>query len=157
MDSQLGFLGFLSIFALVGGSLVGGALRGIVQVPKRTFQQLFLLLFGSVFACMPLFAISQELDKTSLIAGIVFVIVIVAVSFVFAPQIQQAMRTTSIVPTLMGGLFVVIGMGAMGVLLREREFLMALLFGGMFSGIGGLFFWLGLKDMIGKGKDDDQD
>lgn len=158
MDSPVGFFLFLGIFQFVGLTFIGVSLRQIVApgdtLPK-IFKSFFRIVFGAVFAAVPLFMGYQEMGLVfvgwQVVIGAIFLIGVV----LLWPKIQGWLQDRRIYAIGLGGIFFVIGLAAGGAMLRQGELIAAFVFGGLFAGIGLLIMLPPLLKLItGRASDD---
>jgi hypothetical protein len=141
MDNPWIIIMFLSVFHLLGGAAVGIALWE-VRVGGKPNRML--LVWGLLFGGMPLAA---GVGRPEILPFQLLELVLAGgTTFLFWDRIQDLVAQTGVVVTIFGGVFFVVACGAVGVLIGEREFLMAILFGILFGGvgIGGLAYGLRL-------------
>lgn len=151
MDNPWFPIAFLSLFHLLGGAAVGIALWDLRlgHEPNK-----MLLVWGLLFGGLPMLAalgwpamLPFQLGEFVLAAG---------VTCFFWDRIRDLVGQTGVIVTLLGGVFFVSGCAAVGLLLPQREYLMAALFGVLFGGVGlaGLVF--GLRQTLHPPADGDE-
>jgi hypothetical protein len=129
-------LGFMSLFHIVGGAVLGSTLRTIVtDWPKFNFQRVFALVWASLFGCMPLvFGLDQPawfLPTQVAVLGTTTAFTALALNW-----LREMAADKNIATTFLGGVFVVAGIGTGALLVGQGAWLLALLFGGLFT-LGG--------------------
>ena len=159
MDSPWLILGFLSIFHVIGASVLANAVRDLWQdVRERDAQgcrAAFLMIWALMFGCLPFtFGISfaGSEDGTPLVlagqiavwAGTFLTVLLArdAVKRFAAPFLHHETMMM-----LFGGAFIVVG-AAVAVFLREDEQTAALLTGVTFTVIGSGVFGYGLWKLL---------
>lgn len=150
MNSLLGTLGFLLVFHLVGGAVLGGTVRQWLH-GKFACNSLFMIVWGSLFGLMPLylgytfFAPHGDFVYIGIEVGAFLgAILIVALTPDWFLQSFDAQR---IMPVAIGGLFLMIGIVIFVVLIGAEPFV-ALLFLGAFGGGGLLALVTGLRGVL---------
>jgi hypothetical protein len=143
----VGPIAFISIFHVIGGVALGITLRGWVNNPTREnlFSRTFFLIWGGMFGCMPLVF---GIENGTLVIQIVVLLIAIAVPFMWLEQLREMFSDQNVVMVGFGGIFLISGLVAGGALLREREWLFAVLFGGIFSLVGGSIFFAGLRNLL---------
>lgn len=148
IESPLLFLAFLSLFHLLGGAGLGVALRPLrLDGPVNTG----LAIWGAMFGGLPLFASIgapwllpfQLIEVTA--AGLL--------AFFFWDRAQELLGKPNIGLILFGGIFFMVGSGAAGMLIKERDYGMAALFGTLFGGLGLAILLWGLRRLVGSPPD----
>jgi hypothetical protein len=131
MDSPWVTIAFLSVFHLLGGAAVGVALWELRVNGKANTM---LLIWGLLFGGLPLAAglgwpimLPFQLGELVVAGG---------VTFFFWDRIRDLVSQTGVIVTLFGGVFFLVGCGAVSLLIHQREFLMAIVFGLSFGGVG---------------------
>jgi hypothetical protein len=142
-------LGFLSIAHLVGGIAVGSMLRRLRN--GFTCHSLFLLVWGALFGGMPLFIgvgmfVLHGMPYLVGVEVLVFVGAIVAAALI-PSWFLESFNSAETVSIAIGGLFMLTGI-VVGVLRFKSDAGFALVFGGLFGGIGGLAFISGLTSLF---------
>ncbi len=151
MNSAIGMLGFLSIFHIIGGVAVGGAVRHVIR-GRIACNTPFIVMWGLIFGLAPLFIGFGWFSSHGALAFIAVELVIFfgALAVVaFTPDwFVEAFDIPTLSGIAFGGLFLVIGI-AVGVLLATNsEPFMAIIFFGAFTGAGGLVLINGLHKLM---------
>jgi hypothetical protein len=151
MDSPWILIAFLSVFHLLGGAAVGVALWELRVAGKPNTM---LLVWGLLFGGLPMAAgagwpviLPFQLGEFLLAGG---------TTFFFWDRIRDLVSQTGVVVTLFGGVFFLVGCGAVSMLLGQREFLMAIVFGVSFGGVGLAGLVYGLKRTLNPPADEDE-
>ncbi|HEC22658.1 MAG TPA: hypothetical protein ENI95_07060 [Chloroflexi bacterium] len=149
MDTLELFL-FLSLFSLVGGGIAGAAVNSLAVEPRSAgniINGLYRLLFGLAFGAFPLFASISEGNRL-LTAGQIGVLVTAFIAAaLMGKQLRAIGSSSTLMSTILGGIFVVIGLGMLGFLFRG-EGLISIVVPLVFAGLGGAFFVSGLLRII---------
>jgi hypothetical protein len=152
MDNPWIFIAFLSVFHILGGAAVGIALRDVRLGDK---PNMMLLIWGLLFGGLPLAAaigspiiLPFQLGELILAGGS---------TFFFWDRMQELLEQTGVVVILLAGVFFLVGCGAVGLLVQQREFLTAFLFGLTFggAGLGGLVY--GIRRTLNPPVEKDED
>jgi hypothetical protein len=159
MDNPWLLFAFLSLFHVVGAAVLANALRGLWRnLRERALtgcRSAFLVVWAAMFGCLPLafglgFA-GQEagmplfLIGEILVWGTTFLTVLLAeqaLKEIFEPFLHQE---TFLI--LLGGVFVVTGVGVVTLMVGEEE-LGGMLAGGIFILLGGSVFGYGLWRLL---------
>lgn len=137
---------FLSLFHVIGGVAIGFTLRGIVDSRENIGSRVFFLIWGGMFGCMPL---AFGLDNPATLPVQVGVLLAaIAVPFFWADRLREMFSDQSVLMLGFGGVFLLVGLIAGTLMAREGEWIVALLFGGMFSLVGGGIFIGGLRALL---------
>ena len=145
----LGPFAFISIFHVIGGVALGTTLRGWADNPTRENLggRVFFLVWGSMFGCMPL-VFGLQTGFSMLAAQLAVLLVAIVVPFFWLERLRELVSDQNVVRIGFGGIFLIAGLAAGGFLLREGEWLFAVLFGGTFTLLGGGFFLSGLLKLL---------
>jgi hypothetical protein len=143
----------MSLFHAIGGIALGITLRGWANEPtlKNLLGRSFFLLWGSGFGCMPLiFAFQNDSANVPTILGaqIAVLLTAIAIPYFWLNRLRELASDENVVAVSIGGLFLLIGLVAGSFLVRDREWLPAVLFGGTFSLVGGGVFFHGLRSLL---------
>ncbi len=160
MDNPLAGLAFLSLFHIIGATAVARGLRAVWswlrgEKPGAAFNSVYLLVWGALFGCVP-FSLGLQLatqeSGTPLVLlgevavwGSAFLIALLA-----GDGIAGWLRTFFNADTALiafGGLFMLVGVGV-GLLTGQGDLLGGLLVGGIFTLAGGVFFTIGLVNLL---------
>ncbi len=147
MSSPAFILVFVSVFHLLGGLALGWGLR---RVFARQFGSdvLYFFVWGAMFGFIPLFIGVAALAASG--AGylilVELLVLFVAIAFMaFTPdEYLAAFTSPQIVLTGTGGILVVLGAALFSATLSE-DWTTALIAGGIFMLVGGLFFAIGVR------------
>ena len=160
MENSLASLAFLSLFHIIGATAVARGLRAVWSglrdgKPGAAFSLLYLFVWGVLFGCMPFTFGVQLATKESgtplvlfgeaAVWGSVFLIALLA-----GDRIAGWLRSflnADVVFIAFGGLFMLVGVGV-GLLAGQSEPLSGLLVGGLFTLVGGVFFVIGLWNLL---------
>ena len=153
-------LAFLSLFHVIGATAVAGGLRAgwsSLHGGKlgAAYKALYLFVWGAFFGCVPFTFGVQLATKESgtplvllgeaAVWGSAFLIALLA-----GNRIAGWLRSffnADLVMVAFGGLFMLVGVGA-GLLAVQSEPLGGLLAGGLFTLVGGVFFVIGLLNLL---------
>lgn len=151
LNSPLFLLGFLSVFHIIGGSVIGTTLHKMRRgnnVPGQTV----LFLWGIMFGGLPLLfgvGMSQEPGAAWLLpAQFTILFGTILVTFLWGDSLKDTLNQKSIKLMSGGGAFMIIGSLAVSALFSEGEWWLTLLFGGVFIGVGLLLFIGGLRIVL---------
>ncbi len=125
---------------------LGVALRGLRDRPaggKGCGINLGLAVWGLMFGGLPLLMGLQE--PGLLVVQLLVLVAACLATFFFWERIRELFSNTGVILTTLGGVFFVAGCLAAGLLLKQSDYLMALLFGLLFGGFGGAMIYLGLR------------
>ena len=150
MKDSITILAFLSIFHLLGGAAIGFSVRGILR-GKPSLVSLFMIVWGAMFGCMP-FAIGASLfialEAPHWIAAEAGVLLVALIASALIPDtLLETLKSPAVSAIAFGGLFMLVGLGV-GAVTMMHEPLLALLFGGSFTGAGALVFFTGVKKIF---------
>jgi hypothetical protein len=151
-DNPLLLLGFMSLFHIVGGAVFGSTLRAIIaDWPKFNFQRVFALVWASLFGCMPLvFGVGQP--AWFLPAQVAVLGTTTAFTALAWNWLREMAADKNTATAFFGGVFVVTGIGTGVLLVGQGAWLLALLFGGIFTLAGAAVMVSGLR-RLWSGKD----
>lgn len=143
MDSPIIILAFLSLFHVLGGGAIGMAFRDIRLGNKGCRDSFFFIVWGSMFGGIPLFfGISAP---TLFPIQVLILLVSFFATFFFWDQIKDILGKTAIMTMIVGGVFFVVGCAAVGFLVKTGDLIMAILFGLVFGGLGGVLVYIGFR------------
>jgi len=159
LDSPLGLLAFLSLFHVIGAMALAYGLRGVWSGLREkkpgVGSRLFFVLWGAMFGCMPFafgLGLATEDGGTpfvllgqALIWGSVFLIALLAWDDIL--DWLRPFLHADVFLVAFGGLFMLVGTGVAALIARD-ELLFGLLFGGIFTLVGGLCFALGVWRLL---------
>ncbi len=149
MDSPLILFAFLSLFHILGGGVLGVAMRGLRMRPAGTRGcgiNVGLTIWALGFGCAPLFMGLQApwlLPFQLLELAVVF-----GVTFFFWDRIRELFGKPEMLKIAFGGVFFIAGCAAGGMLLKAGEIPMAAVFGLVFAGVGLAFILPGMRNML---------
>ncbi|MBI5653043.1 MAG: hypothetical protein HZC40_21735 [Chloroflexi bacterium] len=147
----LGILGFLSIFHIIGGAAIGFTLRGLrdgfsIRVP-------FMLIWGAGFGGLPLimgFVMFAQMEMPYLVLAQIFIFIGAILVTALTPDwYLDVFKSKEVGAIGFGGIFLLVGIAVAVVSFREEP-LVALVFGGIFGGVGAFVFWSGIKTLLNK-------
>jgi hypothetical protein len=141
MDSPLILFAFLSLFHILGGGVLGVAMRGLRLRDKRRVDDLgagVWLRSAFHWAAGPM-AFSLSVARTG--GGFLR-------DVLFLGSDQRVVRQTRDAKDRFGGLFFVAGCAAAGMLLKAGEIPMAAVFGLVFGGVGLVLILTGMRKML---------
>lgn len=143
----IGPIAFFSLFHVIGGAALGITLRGWVNNPTREnlFGRFFFLIWGGMFGCIPL---AIGIENGTMAVQIVILLIAIVVPFIWLDHLREMVSDKNVVMVGFGGIFLIAGLVAGGAMFREREWLFAALFGGIFSLVGGSIFVSGLLNLM---------
>jgi hypothetical protein len=160
MDDPLMMLGFLSIFHVIGAVALANGLRsvgrGLRDKELKAASGFFFVLWGTMFGCMPFaFGLGLAADKEggtpfvllgeALVWGSVFLMALLAWD-----EILDWLRPflhPDIFLIAFGGIFMLVGMGAGGLIVQDDP-QSGVLSGGIFVLGGGLMFARGVRRLL---------
>ena len=150
LESPLFRLGLLSLFHIIGGSVVGATLRKMRQAGAGGVpNQGCLFVWGIMFAGIPLmFGVGEFVESRTLWllpAQITVLLGTILVTFLWGAAAKDLLNQDSIKFMGGGGVFMIAGAIAVSILFHEGEWWMVLIFGVVFIGIGALLFIKGLQ------------
>jgi len=149
MKEPLIQLGFVCLFHLIGGIAIGSALRGLRN--GFSVSTIFFLVWGGLFGCLPLvigwnaFSQTGGLGFFALELGVL--IAAILISALMPSSILESLNSPQVAPIAIGGLFLLIGIGA-GALIAQTDLLPGLAFGGCFAGAGTMVLVSGLAKLL---------
>jgi hypothetical protein len=141
---------FLAIFQVIGGLAVGSGLRPLIfeRTPRGAFLIIWGLGFGGIPALMGIaFAVAGGVPLLALAGPVVFVGALLC-GLIVLPALVSEYGVSTLVSIAIGTLFMLIGFGVGVGLIREREVVGGLLFGGIFGLVGALLCSLGVWALI---------
>jgi hypothetical protein len=161
MDNPVVALAFLSVFHLVGAAtvakavrIVWGGLRGDKKLGEAA-SALPVAVWGAVFGCLPCgfgLQLATKEGGTPLVLfgeaaiwGSAFLIALLAGDAITGWL--HSFFNADVALVAFGGLFMLTGTGV-GVLVGRSELLSGLLVGGLFTLVGGVFFAIGLWNLL---------
>jgi hypothetical protein len=148
-SNQWVLFAFIGLFTVIGTLVMSRGLRGLITPPRKPLQSLFLLVWSVMFIGIPLFIGWQAAGVQFVLMQSVLAIIVLVFALTVLPRISIDMQGTPYGTILFGGLFVVVGLGAGGMMLRQRSGLIGtLLFVLVFSGSGALVMAQGLRQAI---------
>jgi hypothetical protein len=147
-DTPLFLFFFLGVFHTIGGSVIGSTLRQIVDMRgEGLFQRLSMLLFGAIFGLMPLvFGLAE--GTLFLLGQVALLVIVTGGVFLFQGRLREVFGNQNLIMMGFGGIFIVIGLGVTGALLRDGPFFTALILFITFCGMGGVVFGIGLRNTL---------
>ena len=161
MDDPLAVLAFLSLFHVIGAVTVARGLRAVWsglrgEKPGAAFNAaLYFIVWGALFGCIPFAFGLQAATKESgtpfvlfgevAIWGSAFLIALLAGDLI--ADWLRSFFNADVAMVAFGGLFMLVGTGV-GVLVVRSELLLGLLIGGIFTLVGGVFFAIGLWNLL---------
>ncbi len=150
MNALLGTLGFLLVFHLIGGAVLGGTVRQWLR-GRFACNSLFSALWGGLFGLLPLvigvttFGAHGDFLYIGIEIGAFIGVILLAA---LTPDwFLQSFDLPRIAPVAAGGLFSMIGLGIFVALLGTDP-LVALVFLGAFGGGGVIAIVSGLRAML---------
>ncbi len=155
-DNVVFILAFLSIFHILGGGALGVALRAVRTRPAGTRGcgvNLGLVIWGLMFGGFPL--LMGLAAPILLPLQMLEIVVAFLVTFFFWDRIRDLFAKSNVMLALFGGIFFTVGCSAAGFLIKQKEWLMALLFGGLCGGLGAVILVLGIKQTLNPPADED--
>lgn len=151
METPLGLLGFLSIFHIIGGIALGSTFNRIVRDKRIGGQSIFFIVWGGMFGCMPLTMGSQAAPWV-LAAQIGILALAIIIPFALGGTLGEGFRQQGVQTVLFGGVFLVVGMAALGMAIRlipqDTAALGVLAFALIFMAVGVPTFIKGLRDLV---------
>jgi hypothetical protein len=149
MNGPIGTLAFISIFHVLGGGALGLTLRSLRK--GINFTKIFLLVWGTMFGCMPLAIGVQNFAQANMtylfVAEILVLIGAIGVTAFIPDWILDTFKSPEVMTIGAGGLFFFIGVAVGGATIKTDP-IFALLFGGVFAGAGALLLYRGLRTML---------
>lgn len=154
-NNALFVLAFLSIFHILGGGALGVALRNIREQPAAGCRSHFgLIIWGLMFGGLPL--MMGVAEPLLLVFQLLEIVGALLATLFFWDRIRELLGRTNVMLTLFGGIFFAAGCAAAGFLIKEKEWFMALLFGGLFGGVGAVVLSVGIKQTLNPPADSDE-
>lgn len=157
MDNPLFTLAFLSLFHIIGAIAIGSALRSIWQAIRSeqavgVFQQIFLVIWGSLFGCIPFgFGLDPELPAWFLFAQILIWAIPFFIALFFGrTAIEWAKPLMNIKVGLMifGGIFMLSGILGGWATFKSGEVGAAVIISLIFGAVGAIIFLLGFLKLL---------
>ena len=143
IEGSLLVLAFLSLFHILGGAGLGAALRPLRDGGKVNVG---LAVWGAMFGGIPLL---MSIEVPWLLPLQLFEIGAAGLlTLLYWERIQELLGNTAVLLILFGGVFFMAGSGAAGMLIKQRDYGTAALFGGLFGGLGLLVLLLGLRRLV---------
>ena len=151
MNYPITQLGFICIFNLIGGIVIGLVLRGVMH-GKFSCNTIFLLIWGVLFGGMPLLFGAEEFQKGAplflLVQVAAFGLPIVIVALI-SDEFFETLRSPNIASIAIGGAFLLIGIAILVTNSFEIKTLQEkLVAGGVFVLSGGCVFLIGLVRIL---------
>ena len=147
LDSPLFLLGFMSLFHIIGGSVIGSTLKKMRQAGAANGG--CLLIWGVMFGGIPLAFGAAELAQSGVVwmlpAQLLIFLGSIVITFLFGSSLKDMLNQESIKFMAAGGFFLVGGILAATILMHEEEGLMSGIFGFLICGAGTLLFVRGLR------------
>lgn len=155
----LGLLAFLSLFHVIGAVALAYGLRdvwsGLREKRPGVGGKLFLVVWGAMFGCLPFtlgVGLATEDGGTPFILlgqALIWTSVFLIALFAWDNILDwlHPFLHIDVFLVAFGGLFMLVGTGATALIARD-ELLFGLLFGGVFTLGGGLFFALGVWRLL---------
>lgn len=155
-DNPLVWLGFLSIFHIIGGIALGSSVRGIRQLIRgeggSLSNSLFFIVWGGMFGCMPLaFGFDPAIPFWVLAAQVLILAAAFIITAIFGRTALNWLKPVFNVFTglmAFGGIFMAAGLLGAYATLKEGELATALILGLVFGIIGLGIFILGLAGLF---------
>ncbi|MBI5301963.1 MAG: hypothetical protein HY868_07485 [Chloroflexi bacterium] len=149
LQSALIFLGFICIFHLVGGVVVGLYLRQVRR--GGSWSEFPRLVWGAAAGGLPMVigaSTFMDAGMPYLVAVEMVVFVAAIFSVVFFPEaFLESFRSPQVARVAFSGVFIVVGAVVAVLAFREGTF-MVVLFGMVFVGVGALIFVPALKALF---------
>jgi hypothetical protein len=150
LDSPLFLLGFLSLFHIIGGIVIGSTLKKMRQAGLAGVANGgCLLIWGIMFGGIPLAFGATELARSGIMwllpTQLLILFGSIVITFLFGASLSDLLNQGSIKYMVGGGFFVVSGALAATILGREAEWWMSALFCILFCGVGIAMFIRGLR------------
>lgn len=143
------FFAFISLFTVIGALVMARGLRRLTVPPRKPLEALFLLVWAIGFMGIPLGMGWRAAGAQFVLMQAVLITVVLVFALTLAPRITLNLRDSPTGTLLFGGLFVVVGLGVGGLLLRQGSGLgQALLFVAVFSGSGALVMAQALRKLV---------
>lgn len=142
-------LGFLSLFHIIGGAVIGTTLRGLRG--GLSCNTPFLLMWGVGFGGIPLMfgwmMFNQQGMLYLLIAQILVFVGAILLAALQPAWVFEPFKTPAVRMIGTGGICLIIGV-TIGIATVQQEPMVALLFGGIFGGVGALVMANGVKTLF---------
>lgn len=155
-DNPLIWLGFLSVFHIIGGIALGSSIRGIRQLIRgeggSLSNALFFIVWGGMFGCMPLtFGFEPTIPNWVLIAQVLILVAAVVITAIWGRTALDWLKPVFNVFTgllVLGGIFMIAGLLGAYTTLKGGDLSTALILGLVFGIIGLGIFILGLAGLF---------
>lgn len=148
-SNQWMLFAFIGLFTVVGTLVMSRGLRGLIAPPRKPLQSLFLLLWSVMFIGIPIGIGWKTVGVQFVVMQAVLAIVVLVFALTVLPHISIDLQGTPYGTIAFGGLFVVVGLGVGGLMLRQGSGLIGtLLFVLVFAGSGALVMAQGLRQSI---------
>jgi hypothetical protein len=142
---------FLSLFTLVGALSIGNGLRNLFVEPRQIGRGANGVLSGLVFVAVAIFMGTKAMGPGVRIMGIRYAplqiglaVVAAASIFLLGDSLRPIFQRTDI---MLGAIFVIVGVGMMGIMIRSGESISSLAFTALFAGMGGFILVRALRKM----------
>jgi len=152
--SALYSIAMLSLFELIGGLVLGSTMQKIAGsgfLPRMILSQAFLVIWGIMFAGIPLLIGGSSFGLTSFLIQSAVLICAWVSGFLFLDQIRAIVALPWLWFVGFGGLFATAGAAA-AFLAANQDPALALVLGISFGGVGTIFLVIGLAMMRGAQK-----
>ena len=160
MDNPLAGLAFLSLFHIIGAAAVARGLRAMWgwlrgSQPGAVYNSLYLFVWGALFGCVPFtFGLQSATNESGTPLMLLGEVAIWGSAFLIALLAGDAIANwlrsffnADMAMVAFGGLFMLVGTGT-GLLVARSELLVGLSVGGLFVLVGGVFFAIGLWNLL---------
>jgi hypothetical protein len=104
-------LGFICLFNLIGGMVIGLALRGIKR-GKLACNTFFMLIWGILFGGMPILFGIEEFQRGApflLLAQIASFVIPIGIITLISEEFFETLRSPNVICIMLGGLFLMLG------------------------------------------------
>lgn len=160
MQNSLATLGFLSLFHVIGAVALANGLRQVWSRLRHSERGggsgLFFVIWGAGFGCMPFAfglqtATSQDGGSPLLLLAQIAIwtgaFLVALLAWDEAVDWLRPFLHPNMFLIAFGGLFMLVGAGVGSFVVRDEP-LFALLFGGIFMLVGGVFFVIGVRNLL---------
>jgi len=151
METPIGLLGFLSIFHIIGGIALGSTFNRIVRNRRLDGQAIFFIVWGGMFGCMPL-TFGSQTESWVLFAQVGILALAIVLPFAFGGSLREGFRQPGLQNVVFGGIFLIVGMIALGFAIRlipkDTAAFGVLAFALIFSAVGVPVFIKGLREVV---------